>query len=99
MINAIVKGIIKLIIGLVSILLYPIDTLIDSVLPSLSGMISSVVTFLSYCTQSIGWVLSCIGLDSQIIGVIVIYYTFKLTTPLLVYTIKLAIKWYDKLKL
>lgn len=99
MINAIVKGIIKLVISLVSVLLYPIDALIDSVLPSLSNMISAVGTFLATCTQSIGWVLSCIGINGTIISLIVVYYTFKLTAPLLVYTIKLAIKWYDKLKL
>ncbi len=99
MINAIVKGIISLVISLVSILLYPIDALIDSLLPSLSNMISAVGTFLSICTSSIGWVLSCVGINGNIISLIVIFYTFKLTAPLLVYTIKLAIKWYDKLKL
>lgn len=99
MINAIVKGIIKLIISLVSILLYPIDALIDSALPSLSNMISAVGTFLGICTSSIGWVLSCLGINGTIIGIIVVYYTFKLTAPLVVYAIKLAIKWYDKLKL
>ena len=91
MINAIVKGIISLVISLVSILLYPIDALITSVLPDLSTMISSVGTFLGICTQSIGWVLSCLGINYSIISLIVLYYVFKLTAPLLVYTIKLAI--------
>lgn len=97
MIKAIINGIFKLIISLVGVLLAPIDALISNYLPGLSSAISSVGSFLSVCTQSIGWVLSCFGLSSNCISLIIVYFTFKLTVPLLIYVFKLAIKWYHML--
>lgn len=99
MIRAIINGIFSLIVSIVNVVLYPIDQLIETALPTLSSWISAAGTFIGYCTQSIGWVLSCIGITGNILSLIIAYYTFKLTVPLLVHTIKLAIKWYDKLKI
>lgn len=98
MINALLKGIISLIVGLVNVVLSPIDDLITSVLPNLGNALNSVAGFLNLCTQSIGWVISLVGIPPTAISLIVLYYGFKLTAPLLFYTIKLAISWYDKLK-
>lgn len=98
MIQAILNGIFTLITSLVNLILYPIDALIETALPDLSNALTAISTFLSYVTTSIGWVLSCFGLSSSCLSLIVLYFTFKLTFPLVVYTIKLAIKWYDKLK-
>lgn len=99
MINKIITGIIKLIIGLVSLILTPIDNMITSVLPDLSNVLNSVASFLNVCTQSIGWVISLSGLSSTCISLIIAYFTFKLTAPMLFYMIKLALSWYNKLKL
>lgn len=98
MINKILTGIIKLIISLVSLILTPIDNLITSALPDLSNALNSISSFLSICTRSIGWVISLSGLSSTCISLIVLYFGFKLTAPLLFYLIKLALSWYDKLK-
>lgn len=98
MINKILLGIIKLIVGLVSVILTPIDNLIASVLPDLSNVLNSVSAFLNLATQSIGWVISLTGLSSSVISLVVLYYGFKLTAPVLFYMIKLALSWYDKLK-
>ena len=98
MINAILKGIFKLVISLVNLLLAPIDAIISNALPNLSQGLTAVGQFLSVCTQSIGWVLSVFGLPSGCISLIVVYYVFKLTVPLVVSSVKLAIRWYDKLK-
>lgn len=98
MINKLLMGIMKLIISLVSLLLTPIDNLITSALPDLSNVLNSVSGFLNICTQSIGWVISLTGLSSNVISLIVLYFGFKLTAPLLFYMIKLALSWYDKLK-
>jgi len=97
MIRAIINGIFKLVISLVSVLLYPIDSLISTALPGLSGAISAVGSFLSICVSAIGWVLSCFGLSSSCLSLIVIYFTFKLTVPVLIHVLKLAIKWYHML--
>lgn len=98
MINAILKGIFKLVISLVNLLLTPIDALITSALPNLASGIAAVSSFLTLCTQSIGWVLSVFAIPPGALSLLVLYYAFKLTLPLVVYTVKLAIRWYDKIK-
>ena len=98
MINAILKGIISLIISLVNVILLPIDTLITSALPNLSNALNSVSSFLNIALQSIGWVISLTGLSSNCISMIVLYFGFSLTAPMLFYLIKLALSWYNRLK-
>lgn len=98
MINAILKGIMSLIIGLVNILLTPIDMAIEAALPDLSSAISAIGSYFSLALQNIGFAVSITGLSSTAISIIILYYTFKLTMPIVFATIKLAIKWYDKLK-
>lgn len=98
MINKILMGIFKLIISLVSLILSPIDALITNALPSLDNALTAVASFFTYIGSSIGWVISLSGLSSETLSLIVLYFTFKLTAPMLFYMIKLALSWYNKLK-
>lgn len=98
MIGKILSGIMNLIIGLINLLLYPIDALIESALPSLSSALSAVGSFLNVALQSIGWVISVTGISSSVISLVVAYYVFKLTVPMLFYLIKLVLAWYNRLK-
>ena len=98
MIKALLKGIIKLIIGLVTLILAPIDNLIQSALPQLSSALTAVGNFLNLISNGIGWAISLTGLSSNAISLIVAYYAFTLTTPMLFYMIKLALSWYNRLK-
>lgn len=98
MINAILKGIISLIIGLVSLILTPIDNLILTALPNLSNALTAVGNFLNLISNGIGWAVSLTGLSNEALSLIVMYFTFKLTAPMLFYMIKLALSWYNKLK-
>lgn len=70
MINAILKGIFKLVTSLVTLLLGPIDTIISNALPSLQVGINAIGQFLTLATQSIGWVLSVFGLSSECLSLI-----------------------------
>ena len=90
MINKLLIGIIKLIVGLVSVILTPIDNLISSALPELSSAFTSIGNFLNIISSGIGWAISLTGLSSSAISLIVAYYTFTLTAPMLFYMIKLA---------
>ncbi len=99
MIKAIINGVMKLIISLVSTLLTPIDALIDQFLPELGELASLCGTYIGYATQYIGWILDASFISPILITGIIGYYTFKLTFWLAVHTMKLAIQWYDKLKL
>lgn len=98
MINAILNGIMKLIIGLVGVLLAPIDLLIEQFIPDLSSALDMFNGMLNYIGDYFIWAVSWTGLNSTVRGIIVAYFTFILTVPLLVSSIKLALKWYDKLK-
>jgi len=99
MINALIKGIMSLIMSLVSVLLAPIDSLITQFLPDLSTAISAIGAMFNYVGNFIGFVVSATGLSSETLSLIVLFYTFKLTVPLLISTVKTAIKWYNALKL
>lgn len=98
MINKILLGIIKLIVSLVSVILTPFDNLIQSALPSLSNALTAIGSFLNIISSSIGWAISLSGLSSSAISLIVAYFVFKLTAPMLFYMIKLALSWYNRLK-
>lgn len=98
MIGQILQGLMTLIIGLINLVLLPIDALILTVLPDLSGALSSFGEFLDLVSTHMGWAISFSGLSTNAISLIILYYGFKLTAPLLFYTIKLALKWYNRLK-
>lgn len=99
MIKRIISGIFKLVIGLVEIILSPIDILINNAFPSIASALGYIDNLLTYIGNLIPWVLSWFHLPSAFVTLLVGYWTFKLTLPLAVHTIKLAIKWYDKLKI
>lgn len=98
MINALLQGIIKLIISLVTVILSPIDNLIQSALPDLSNALTAVGSFFNLIGNGVGWVISLTGLSNETLSLIVMYFTFKLTAPMLFYMIKLALSWYHRLK-
>lgn len=98
MINVILKGIMKLVIGLVSVLLKPIDLVILQFLPDLSNALSAIGDFLRMAGDGIGFAISLTGLSSETLSLIALYFTFKLTAPILISSLKSAIKWYDKIK-
>lgn len=99
MIKAIINGIISLIMSLVSVLSAPIDLIIKNTLPDLGNALSSFGSMLDILGNSIGWVISFTGISSTAISLIITYYIFKLSTPILFSTLKSAIKWYKTLKL
>ena len=98
MINALLKGIMSLIMGLVSVLLSPIDAIITNFLPDLSGAINAIGSFFDMASSGLGWCISLVGLSSEALSLIVVYFTFKLSVPILVSATKTAIKWYNALK-
>lgn len=99
MARAIVKGFLKVIISLTSVLLSPLDNLIATFIPGLNALFSSIAGFFNIISRSLGWVISLTGLSSTALSFIVIYFTFKLTAPIAAYMVKLAIKWYNAIKI
>lgn len=99
MIKAIINGIFKLIMMLVNVLLMPIDALIEQFLPDVAEAIKYVGSFFDYIGGFIPWVISYTGLNEFVLGAIYSIFVFILTVPIMVHTMKLAISWYNKLKL
>ena len=98
MIKAIINGIFNLVLGLVDVILSPIDSLISQFLPGISDVLNYIGQFFNYILQFIPWLCSWLHLPSWLISFVIAYYVFKLTVPLLVHTVKLALSWYNRLK-
>lgn len=98
MINALLTGIFNLIISLVGILLSKVDAVILEFLPDLSSALTAISNMFNLASNVMGFCVSLTGLSSETISLIVLFYTFKLTLPLLISTVKLAVKWYNALK-
>lgn len=99
MINAILKGLMNFVISIVNVILSPIDALIETALPSLSDALSSIGDFFDLCGTYIGWGIDLLGIPSSLISFVILYYVFKLTVPLAVSAVKMAVRWYNALKL
>ena len=93
----IVKAVLKLVMRLISLLLLPIDTLINQHLPALASALDSVSDFLTWLTTFAKWVLSWLPLGTQFYAFLIAVLVFRFTFPLLVEIVKLAIKWYHYL--
>jgi len=83
---------------LINLILIPIDVLISGLLPDLSDAFVAIADYIEQIITNIGWVISITGIPPFAIGLVVAYWIFKLTVPIQVWFIKLAIAWYHKLK-
>ena len=99
MINAILTGIFNLIISLVNIILAPIDLAIAAALPELSSALDAISDMFAVVNNVVGYVISASGLSDIAIDLVIAYWVFALTVPLTFSSIKLALKWYNNLKL
>lgn len=98
MINKLLMGVFKIIISLVSLLLTPIDNLIAQFLPGLDDAFTMIGNLVQQLCNVVPWVMSWMGVSIVVVSLLVSYLTFKMSVPIVVHTIKLALKWYDKLK-
>lgn len=98
MIKALINGIMSLVISLVNLILAPIDAVINSALPSLSEAFDYISGFFDTLGNVVPFVISYTGINAVVLNIIIDLFVFILSVPLIVHTIKLAIKWYNKLK-
>lgn len=98
MIAALFNALFELVINLVNILLSPIDLLIQAAFPDLSQILSAINAMFSLVLQGLGWVIGLTMLPPVAFQILLLYYTFKLTVPLAISSIKLVIRWYNALK-
>lgn len=98
MINAIIKGIFSLITSLVNVILTPINLLITNFIPDLSNVFITIRGLFNILFQYSPWVLDAMLISSETISLFITLLTLRLTIPLTLSVIKLAIKWYNALK-
>lgn len=99
MIAKLMSAIMNLIIKLVTVLMAPINLLIQQLLPQeITNGLNSIGGFFQLISNGLGWVVSASGIPASAIAIIVATMVFKLTVPMLVHATKLALAWYDKLK-
>lgn len=98
MIAAIFNKLFELIISLVNILLSPIDLIIQAAFPSLTSVLSSINAFFSLLLSGLGYAASWTLVPPTVFQLLLLFYTFKLTVPLAISSIKLVIRWYNALK-
>lgn len=97
MINAILKGLFKLITKFISILLTPINLLISNMLPGFNDMLTGVGNAFNNCTQYFGWIVDAACLESNVISFFILVLSFRVLFPFAVSAIKLIVKWYRAL--
>ena len=98
MIGKLLSGLFDLIIGLVNVLLAPIDLAISSLLPDLSNALNSIASFFDYLITIVGYAVDASGLTDVSMSLIVSYWVFVLSGSLSINLFKSAIKWYNALK-
>lgn len=82
----------------INLLLTPLDLLISQYIPSLNGLLNYISDMFDVAIVYVGYVVDSLCIPHNVMVLIVEYMIFRLTLPLLVYVVKLAIKWYNYLK-
>lgn len=98
MINKILMGIFKIILSLVNLLLLPINALITNYLPNVSNAFSTIRQLFNTLFTYVGWCVDASFISADTIALIIACLTLRLTLPLLINTIKLALKWFQAVK-
>lgn len=98
MINKILMGIFNLIISLVNVILWPLEQLINTLVPNLLPALDSVSDFVNTISKYITWFISYTGLTTSTLSIIISLLTASVMIPLTAHAIKIGLKWYNALK-
>lgn len=99
MINAIVNGVLSFVSGLLTMLLSPIDTLIETALPDFSNVLSDFSLFIDEILGIIPWVLSWFNIPMYLLTLALTWLISKLLLLLGTHTFKIMLAWWRTLKL
>lgn len=97
MINKILKGIFSVVIGLVSTILSPIETLIETYVPQLNDIFTLFASFLNMISSFMTWILSWFNIPTGLFTSVVLIVIAKLTISKLVHIVKIALAWWRTL--
>lgn len=97
MIGKIISGLFSFVIGLINLLLAPIDALILAGLPDVASALSSVTDFFSFITNGLSWAIGFSLLPPVALQLISMYFGFLLVFPVGLASLKLILAWYRKI--
>lgn len=100
MINAFLKGMFNFVGNITTVILLPITTAISNVLgPSVNEFFQPVSNLFNYLEQFVPLSVSYLGLTSETFAILLTLFVATITIPIAVHGFKLALKWYNSLKL
>lgn len=97
MINKILQGMLSFIISLVSVLMAPLDSALNTLLPQFSDVLTMFGNFIDRILSIIPWVLSWFNIPVALLTFVCAYIVAKITISMGVHELKLALAWYRKL--
>lgn len=99
MLNAIITGLFSLIAKLGDIIVYPLVSAVSLLIPSFSSFYTSIVTFLGYGFQYIGWFYKALCIPKECMTLVYTIATASMSIVLAVRTYSLIVKIYNKFKI
>lgn len=96
--QAIFFGLFNLFFAIISLVLLPFQAIITATFPNVDGAMVYVTNFLSYIADYIDLALSWTFLSTTAIQLVIVYYSFTLVIPLLIYPLKMVVQWFRSLK-
>ena len=99
MINSILMGLLTFFNTLLSIAIYPLDTILATYLPNIDSALAAVGVFLNSVLGVFPWLLSWFHIPSYLLTLVLTWAVAKLYLMFAAYSAKLVIRWWDKLKL
>lgn len=97
MINLLFNGFLSFITNVLTFLLTPINLLLETLVPDLSTVVSTINQFWALLSEYTRFVLSYSGIYSTNITIIIILLVANITIPWTVHGIKLVAKWWEVL--
>jgi len=97
-ISALLILLLTVVIGIVKAILFPLSYLINQFIPPLSQGLQAISDMFNMASTSLSWALQLVMIPSTVILIIVGYYSFVLSTTLIIWGVKIGILWRRSLK-
>lgn len=99
MIAKLILALLKLIGKIASIILLPLDLLVNNLMPDVSYAVQSITSYLSLPAQYMGWVFQLLNVPTLALTLIIAYWVFKYAVTGAVAGTKKVITLYQRFKI
>ena len=92
--DALLKGIMSFVIGIINLTMAPIDTMITNYFPVFTNILNHFQGFIDWAIQFFGWCLSWLNIPYFIIYFACMFVVADVLVRLFMAPIKLGLKWW-----